>query len=314
MSTQTLSPALAPRKPNALARLSASRRRALLGWLAYATVSVVWGSTYLGIAVALRSFTPLGMVAIRFALGAALCLGLGRLRGEARPHARDIPALAIAGAVLLGICNSLVVWSELHVSSGLAAVICAMVPLWLGLMTLRTEPLGLRGWSGALLGLVGVGILTAPEGGRSVHLGGVAAVMLANVLWAWGTLFAKRNVKAGGLLTNAGIQMATAALLAVLAGPFFGGFTNAPISWASGGAVLYLAVFGSGVAFTAFGYLTKVWPAAKAGTYAYLNPVIAVVLGAVILSEPIGARMIAGMLVILAGVGLVQLRPKGASR
>lgn len=312
MSSRTLSSTLDLDRSSALARLSASRRRALLGWLAYATVSVVWGSTYLAIAVALRSFTPFGMVSIRFALGAALCLGLGRLLGEPRPSARDLPALAVTGAVLLAVCNSLVTWSELHVSSGLVAVICAMVPLWLGLLTLRTEPLGVRGWTGALLGLVGVAILTAPEGGRTTHLGGLAAVMVANVLWAWGTLFAKRNVKGGGLLTNAGIQMATASLLAVLLGPLFGGFVSAPVTWASGAALLYLAVFGSGVAFTAFGYLTKAWPAAKAGTYAYLNPVIAVVLGAAILSEPIGARMIAGMLVILAGVGLVQL--KGASR
>ena len=117
-------------------------RRALLGWAAYLTVSVVWGSTFLGIAVALRSFTPFGVVAVRFTVASLLCLALGRFLGEQRPSRAVVGHLAVSGAVMLGVCNAIVTWAELHVPSGLAAVLCAPVPIVIALLTLRTEPLG----------------------------------------------------------------------------------------------------------------------------------------------------------------------------
>src|SRR5512140_146398 len=100
-----------------------ARRTALLGWLAYGTVSVVWGSTYLGIAVALESFTPYGMVAVRFTIAAVLTLTLGRILREPLPALGELPHLLWVGTLLLGICNTLVIWSEEHVSSGIAAVL-----------------------------------------------------------------------------------------------------------------------------------------------------------------------------------------------
>ena len=286
-------------------------RRALLGWAAYLTVSVVWGSTFLGIAVALRSFTPFGVVALRFTVASLLCLALGRFLGEERPSRAVAGHLAVSGAVMLGVCNAIVTWAELHVPSGLAAVLCAPVPIVIALLTLRTEPLGTRGWAGALLGLAGVVVLTAPERSEGASLGASAGILVSTVLWAWATLHMKRHVSGGGPLTNAGIQMATAAAIALGAAGLTGGFLRAPLAADAVGALLYLAIVGSCLAFTAFGVLTRLWPPARAGTYAYLNPAIAVLLGAALLGEPLGLRLVLGMAVLLAGVALVQLRRRG---
>lgn len=221
-----------------------------------------------------------------------------------------MPHLLVSGAVLLGVCNTLVTWAELHISSGLAAVLCALVPVFLGLLTLRTEPLGARGWSGALLGFAGVVVLMAPEKAERASLGGSAAIVLSTALWAWATLYLKRNVSEGGALTNAGIQMLMAAGIGLVAAPLTGGFLHAPVAEKPALAVLYLALVGSCLAFTAFGVLTKVWPPTRASTYAYLNPLIAVLLGAGLLGEPLTARLFLGMLMLLTGVALVQLRQR----
>lgn len=292
-----------PRDPS-----GAEERRTLLGWAAYVTVSVVWGSTFLGIAVALRSFTPWGVVAVRFTVASLLCLGLGRLLGEERPTRAVAGHLAVTGAVMLGVCNVIVTWAELHVSSGLAAVLCAPVPIVLALLSLRTERLGARGWAGALLGFAGVVVLTAPERSAAGSLGASAGILVSTVLWGWATLHIKRNVAGGGPLTNAGIQMLTAAVIALAAGTLTGGFLHAPLGRDALAAVLYLAVVGSCLAFTAFGVLTRLWPPARAGTYAYLNPAIAVLLGAALLGEPVGPRLVFGMAILLVGVAMVQFR------
>lgn len=283
-------------------------RHALLGWAAYLTVSVVWGSTFLGIAVALRSFTPWGVVAVRFTVASLLCLGLGRLLGEELPTRAVAGHLAVSGAVMLGVCNVIVTWSELHVSSGLAAVLCAPVPIVLALLSLKTEPLGARGWAGALLGFAGVVLLTAPERSASGSLLASAGILFSTILWAWATLYIKRKVTGGGPLTNAGIQMLTAAAIALPASALSGGLLRAPLGRDAVSAILYLAVVGSCLAFTAFGVLTRLWPPARAGTYAYLNPMIAVLLGAALLAEPVGPRLVAGMAVLLLGVAMVQFR------
>lgn len=291
---------------------SAPARAGLLPWVAYAICAVVWGSTYFGIAVALESFPPYGMVAIRFGAASVLCLALGRLLREPRPSLRQLPHLALVGALLLGVCNALIVWSETRVGSGVVATLAALTPAWFGVLTARSEPLGARGWAGTFLGLAGVALLVAPWAESGVDLTGAAAVLLATVLWAVGTLHHRKHVKEGGALTNAGLEMAAAALFGALVAPFAGGFVRGVPSTKAVLAVAYLVVFGSCVAYTAHLYLTKAWNPVRAGTYAYLNPVIAVLLGTAILGEAFGARMALGMVVILSGVALVQYRSRGA--
>lgn len=284
----------------------------VLPWVAYGVCAVVWGSTYFGIALALESFPPNGMVAVRFSVAALLCLGLGRLRKEPLPSRRELPHLALVGLLLLGICNALVVWSETRLGSGVAAVLAALTPAWFGIFTAREEPLGARGWTGTALGLAGVTLLAAPWSQKGIDLGGVGALLLASALWAVGTLHHRRHVTGGGALTNSGLEMLAAAVYGVVLAPFTGGFTSGPVTTKALLAVGYLALFGSCIAYTAHLYVSRVWSPVRAGSYAYLNPVIAVVLGTAILGEAFDARMALGMAVILAGVALVQYRSRVA--
>ena len=285
----------------------------MLAWFAYLTVAVVWGSTYFAIALGLESFTPYGMVAARFSVAALLALGLGRLRRESWPSAKEVGHLMIVGALLLGCSNALISWAELHVSSGLAAVLAALVPLWLAVFSMAKEPLGAKGWVGLALGLAGVCVLVWPAGGVRVHGGSLVALIVAPILWSWGTLHGKRFVHGGGLLTNVGIQMATAAVIGLAAAPLLGGFLRGPLTHKALAAVAYLALFGSMLAFSAYIYLAKAWPPAKMGTYAYLNPLVAVLLGSLVLHEAFGLRQVLGMAIILGAVALVQVRAKRAA-
>jgi len=284
----------------------------MLAWLAYLTVAVVWGSTYFAIALGLESFTPYGMVAARFSVASLLALGLGRLRHEPWPPLREAGHLMVVGALLLGGSNALVSYAELHVSSGLAAVLAALVPLWLAVFSMAREPLGPKGWAGLFLGIAGVAVLVWPSGGLRIHPGGLAAMVAAPLIWAWGTLHGKHFVHGGGLLTNVGIQMLTAAVIGLVVAPLTGGFLRGPITHRALVAIGYLILFGSLLAFSAYVYLAKAWPPAKMGTYAYLNPLVAVLLGSLVLHEAFGLREIFGMTVILAAVALVQLRTKAA--
>ncbi|HEY3400088.1 MAG TPA: EamA family transporter [Geothrix sp.] len=284
----------------------------MLAWLAYLTVAVVWGSTYFAIALGLESFTPYGMVAARFSVASILALGLGRLRREPWPPMKEAGHLMIVGALLLGCSNALISWAELHVSSGLAAVFAALVPLWLAVFSMAKDPLGAKGWTGLVLGLAGVCVLVWPTGGVRIHGGSLAALVAAPLIWSWGTLHGKRFVHGGGLLTNVGIQMLMAAVIGLAMAPLTGGFLRGPVTSKALGAIAYLALFGSVLAFSAYIYLAKAWPPAKMGTYAYLNPLVAVLLGSLILHEAFGPREILGMAVILAAVALVQVRAKAA--
>ncbi|HTL97271.1 MAG TPA: EamA family transporter [Holophagaceae bacterium] len=278
----------------------------MLAWTAYAVIALVWGSTYFGIAIGMDAFTPYGLVAWRFTIGAVLALILGRLLKEPLPAKRDLPHLALVGILLLSGSNALVSWSETRVTSGLAAILCALVPV--GLAFFDKERLDLRAWAGLGLGLVGLAVLTEPWTG-AVDRWGVGALLLAVLFWSFGTIHGKRQIHKGGLITNVGLEMAAAAGVAHLAAPLTGGYLHAALTTKALLAMLYLAVFGSVIAFTAYMYLAKAWSPAKMGTYAYLNPIVAVGLGCLWLKEPFSARMVLGMLIVLASVALVQLRP-----
>ena len=274
-------------------------------WIAYAICALVWGSTYFGIALGIAAFTPFGMVATRFIIAAGVAFGLSRALGEELPLRRDLPHLALVGVLLLGVSNALITWAEARVPSGVTAILCSMTPLLYGL--LGGEPLGLRRWSGLALGLLGVAILARPEPGAPFQFLGIVAILLATLLWALGTLHGKRHLQGHGLLGQVAVQMAAGGLLALALAPFTGGILHAPLTLRAALAVGYLTVFGSVVAFSAFAYLAKAWSPTRMGTYAYLNPLVAVLLGSAFLGEPFGPRIVLGMAVVLVGVALVQM-------
>ncbi len=281
-------------------------------WFAYLIVALVWGSTYFAIALGIGSFQTFGMVASRYLAGGCLALLLGRIAGEAAPSKGDIPHLAFQGFLLLTLSNALVTWAESSVSSGAAAVLCSTSPLWYAI--LGREKLGARAWLGLALGLAGVGVLIlARSGPQTLGLPGVCAIMLAVVLWVYGTLHGRRHVKGHGLFGQVGVQMLAGGALALLLVPFTGGFLHSPLTWRAGLAVGYLTVFGSLVAYSALIYISKVWPPTKMSTYVYINPVVAVLLGCLFIGEPFNLLMGLGMGIILLGVALLQTARPAAS-
>jgi len=277
----------------------------VIAWLAYAICALVWGSTYFGIALGIESFTPFGMVATRYLSAGFLALMLSRLTKEPLPLKRDLPHLMFQGLLLLGISNALVTWAEGRVPSGLTAVLCSTTPFFYALM--NREGLTLRGLAGLAIGFSGVAVLTwKPGQGLAMSPWGFGAIILATFLWAFGTLYARKQVQGRSLLGNVAIQMLTGGIFGLVMTPFTGGFLHAPLTHKALLAVLYLTIFGSLITQTAFNYLSRVWPPAKMSTYAFLNPVVAVLLGSLFLREAFTLRVALGMLVILAGVALVQ--------
>jgi drug/metabolite transporter (DMT)-like permease len=282
--------------------------------LALLTLYLVWGSTYLGNAVALETLNPLPMTALRFAAAGALLYALARLRGAPTPPVREWLGGGLIGALLLVGGLGAVVFAQQWISSSLAAVIVATMPLWLALFgsALGTRS-ALSDWLGMGLGLLGVLLLNAEASLRGNPLAAVLAFG-GPVLWAFGSALSPRVPQPQGMMASA-VQMLAASVgflaLTLLRGDPLGAF-----SWRSGLALAYLTVFGSVIAYSAYIYLlqARVRPALLA-SYSYVNPLIAVLLGVGLAGERVSASGYLGMGVILAGVVLVvTLRSRRAAR
>jgi drug/metabolite transporter (DMT)-like permease len=281
-----------------------------LPWLAFAAISFIWGSTWLAHKWALEAFTPAGLSTIRFALAAMLCLSLGRLRGEPWPYRSDLPTLLGTGLILTGLANVVTAWSLTHVPSGVGAVLQSPIPVWMALLSMRREPLSGKAWLAVALGLGGVVMVMWPQERSLIPLWPAVICVAIAALWSWASMFQRAHVLSGGLYSNAGLQMAQSALLGALLTPVFSSYTHAhvtqiePQAWLS---LAYLVLFGSVIAFASYLYLTKVWHPARAGSFAYLNPLVAVLLGAWLGGEPLTLRLVIGMAIILLAVAVLQL-------
>lgn len=287
------------------------RGRALL---AYLLVCVVWGSTYLAIRIGVRDLPPFLFAGARFLI-AGLLLGAAILAaGGALPRSRrDWQTLAIIGCFLLVGGNAIVVWAEQTMESGLASVYVAAGPLWTaffdaivpGGKTRLTWQLGL----GLLLGFLGICLLAGVMPGQllSSEMRGPIALTLAAASWAMGSVYSKRHPTGTSLYVAAAVQMAVAGALLVILGLALGE-SSAWHSTSSGwGALVYLILIGSIVGYTAFGYALHHASATVVGTFAYVNPVVAVLLGWLVLHEQVTARTLAAMGLILGAVLWIQL-------
>jgi drug/metabolite transporter (DMT)-like permease len=287
----------------------AARRRALIV-LALLTVYLVWGSTYLAIKLALESFPPFAMAALRFlAAGALLYTGL-RLTGTAAPTPRQWRNAAVTGTLLLAGGNGLVCYAELTVSSSLAAVAVASMPLFAAVFA------GLYGkwphrwdWLGIAIGFTGV-ILLNLGGDMRASPAGAIALLFAPWCWAFGSVWSRRQDMPSPWMSTAAQMLAGGVALTVIA--FLAGeqLPEAPSLRASG-ALAYLALFGSIAAFTAYIYLLDSVRPALATSYAYVNPPIAVVFGVWLGGESIAGSDVAAMIVILLGVGIILAVRRG---
>jgi drug/metabolite transporter (DMT)-like permease len=292
------------------------RHRRLLPYLSLLVIWVVWGSTYMFIAIAVREMPPFAAACLRFLASGLVMAGVALVidRGKGRPTLRQVADYALIGVLLLSIGNALVMWSEKRVPSGIAALIVAAVPLYLTFFDgLRKggQPWTGRVWLGAVVGLAGVALVARPSAGMSAgHWGAVLALQVATLSWTFGSLYSQSVPRKLPLASAAAIEMLAGSLVLGFESLVAGEkaslvFQASSSAWL---ALLYLAVFGSLVGFTAFAYCLNELPASTVGTYGYVNPIVAVTLGAIFLDEPLSTGMLAGGALIVAAVVLTTLR------
>jgi drug/metabolite transporter (DMT)-like permease len=279
---------------------------------AYIVVCIVWGSTYLGIRIGVSGFPPELFSGIRNLVAGSIMLMYARLKGLEFPKSRtDIRRLATVGLLLLCGSMGLVTWAEQWVHSGVASLMVASSPLMMALIetvVLKEHNLGIKGWAGLLIGLGGVGILvTSASDTGSIDVTGSILVILAAFFWAVGSVYSKRFKAAGSIVTHIGIQMLAGGIGMTTAGLLLGEASRVRFTVKSMAAMAYLIVFGSILAYSCYMYVLKRWPPARAATYAYINPLVAVTLGFLVLGEPITYHTIISMVVILGGVIMVQV-------
>jgi len=275
---------------------------------ALVTVYVVWGSTYLAIAVAERTMPPLLMLSVRFAVAGALLFGWTLRRGVARPSRSEWVGAAVVGGLLLVVDTGLLALAEKRVATGLAALLIASVPLFMAIVERAAFRTRIRGRAalGIGTGLVGVGLL-AGAGGAVDPLGAVA-LLVAALAWAGGSVYARVAPLPRSPVLAAAMQMLCAGMMLGIAGAGSGELGRvhlAAVSPASLGALAYLVVFGSLLAFTAYGWLLKHASTPVLSTYAYVNPAVAVFLGWLFAGEQLGSRELVSGFVVLTSVMLL---------
>jgi drug/metabolite transporter (DMT)-like permease len=275
---------------------------------ALVTVYVVWGSTYLAIAVAERTIPSLLMLSVRFAVAGALLFVWSLRHGVARPTRREWIGAAVVGGLLLVVDTGLVALAERRVATGVAALLIASVPLFMAIIDRIAFGTRIRARAalGIGTGLVGVGLL-AGAGGTVEPLGAVA-LLVAALAWASGSAYARVAPLPRSPMLAAAMQMLCAGAMLGVAGAGSGELGRIhleAISPASLGALAYLVVFGSLLAFTAYGWLLKNASTPVLSTYAYANPAVAVVLGWALAGEQLGSRELLSGFVVLTSVMLL---------
>ncbi len=284
--------------------------------IAFAAVYIIWGSTYLAIRVGVQKLPVALFAGSRFIIAGTLLTLYARWSGQKFPtHLREWRTIAITALLMLVGANGLVVWGEQWVPSNQAALIVATTALWLagfGTLGARGQKLSQQTVFGLAVGFFGAAMLLLPENGFTLdHFWAQLAVLAACPLWAAGSMYAKHSQLSTPPLMVAGLQ-------SLVAGAVFCGFgftlgETAHWNWSPDAmaALAYLIVFGSCFAYAAYVWLLNEVSPAALGTYAYINPLVAVVLGWLVLQEALSAKQLAGTVVILIGVMLVSIaRPK----
>jgi drug/metabolite transporter (DMT)-like permease len=284
-------------------------RRAYLAWVA---VCLIWGTTYLAIRIALETIPPFLMGAWRWIVAGTLIIVVLAIRGERLPPMRLWKSLAVLGVLMIGFGNGGVVWAERTVPSGLTAVLVAMSPFWMvGIEALMPdgESLTLRRIAGLIIGFAGIVILVWPElhmAGAGGFITGVVAAQIACFGWALGSTYARRHGRNENVLATAAFEMLFGGLVMLGVGLARHEQTALSFTPRTAGALVYLTFVGAVAGFSAYAYALKHLPLPTVSLYAYVNPVIAVVLGTLILSEPLNARLGIAAGLVLAGMALVR--------
>ncbi|HTD28865.1 MAG TPA: drug/metabolite exporter YedA [Xanthomonadaceae bacterium] len=272
--------------------------------LALISVYLLWGSTYLAIRVGLEGFPPFLMGSIRMAVAGALMYAVLRRRGETAPTRVQWKTLAVLSIWMVLLSNGLVTFAEQQVSSGLAAIAVASMPLWAALFgVLRGQRPSNGEWTGLAIGFVGVAWLDAGSA-LSATPQGMIALIVAPIAWAWGSVWSRDQKLPAPFMSAAG-QMLCGSMWMLATGLLSGERIHAMPSTPAVLAVIYLVIFGSIIGFTAYIWLLQHVRPALATSYAYINPPIAVLLGAMLMHETFGMHDIGAMAVILVGVAII---------
>jgi drug/metabolite transporter (DMT)-like permease len=283
---------------------------------AFGAVYIIWGSTYLAIRFALETMPPFLLAGVRYVVAGLIVYGFQRARGGVRPKPVHWRSALIVGALLILVGNGAVVWAELRIPSGIAALVVAISPCWMVLLDWlwdgNARPSVLTA-AGLLLGFAGLALLIAPgvtgaAGGLDVP--GLGAVVFGSLCWAVGSVYSKRAPLPRPQLLATGMEMLCGGVLLVVLGAAVGEVGSvelSAISLRSALALLYLIVFGSLIAFAAYVWLLQEVPAARVSTYAYVNPLVAVLLGWALAGEELTATKGAAAAVIIAGVIMITV-------
>lgn len=284
--------------------------------VAFALVYFIWGSTYLGIRIAIETIPPFLMAGVRFLLAGTLLFAIARQRDRSpitRVHWRSA---FIVGALMLAFANGGVTWAEQKVDSGLAALLVTMVPFWLVLMDWnRTGNRPNRLVIGGLItGFLGVILLIGPDkiisGDSHIDLVGVVVILFATLCWATGSILSKQVELPKTPITGTSMEMLSGGVVLLFASILTGDWTKIEFSAVSAeslAAMFYLSIVGSIVAFTAYIWLLKNVSASRVGTYAYVNPLVALLLGWTFADEAITTRTIAAAAIIIGSVALITI-------
>jgi drug/metabolite transporter (DMT)-like permease len=285
-------------------------------WLALAVTYVVWGSTYLGIDLAVRTIPPFLMAAVRFVIAGGLLYAWAIRRGDRadRPTPRHWLAAFLIAAPMLAVGNAAVGWAELTLDTGTASLIIASVPLWMALLDrlFYGQRLARVVVTGLVVGFGGVGLLVAPGGSGGFSRAAIVLVF-SSLAWAIGSLYSRQAPQPSRPLVAAAMQMLAGGLILTVVSGVSGELADVHpdrISLESWLGLAYLVAAGSLLAFTAYMWLLRNAPTALVGTYAYVNPFVAVLLGTVVLGEPLGWRTLVGGGIVLAAVALIVRAPR----
>jgi drug/metabolite transporter (DMT)-like permease len=288
---------------------------------AFLAVYLIWGSTYLAIRFAIESLPPFFMAGARNAIAGALLFAWMRLRGAPRPKLIHWREAAIVGGLMLLVGNGGVTWAEQHIPSGTVALIIATTPLWMVLLQALgrggVRPTG-RVLVGVALGLGGVGMLVGTgrlRGGQHLDLLGVAVVLFAALAWSAGSLYTRRAKLPADPTQGVSMEMLAGGGLLLLAAGISGEWARLDLSaltLRSGLAFLYLIVFGSMLGFSAYLWLLRHTTPARATTYAYVNPAVAVFLGWAFAGEPLTGQTLLAAAVIVAAVAIITAGSPGS--
>jgi drug/metabolite transporter (DMT)-like permease len=286
--------------------------------LAFAIIYFVWGSTYLAVRVGVREVPPLILAAMRFSVAGLVLFGWVLARGERAPSLREWRSASILGMVIFLFDYGLLFWAEQRVPSGIAAVMLATIPVFMALseiIFLRTQRLTVRLALALLIGLGGVGVLMSRAlnlGGAPIDKWGAIALIFASISWSAASVLARKLPLPSSKVMSSGAQMLAGGILLIIAAGAFGEFRNFHPSAVSRGvwfALVYLIVAGSIVGFTAYVWLIHHESPTKVGTYAYVNPIVAVLVGYFLGGEALSARTILGTVFILISVVVITTTP-----